>query len=277
MGVPAVDGQVREFLSCAPGFCSSAAVSVACVDVEYRVPCDSLTPSATRPAGRPGDAGSKTRGTAGVCSDLAPGGEGLVGAPSQSAGTPHGPSADAVAESAWPLLRCRSILEQQAVPALDPGLHKSLLRLHDLRRSSHHQNDACSGGRHASAPVFASALQCHLLCYDIAHTWAGSLGVVGHGAARDTDHPLLVGYQVRRGSCVVTKATCQGPAQRKQPAVQEDHLEFARGAVRLSRCTPFQPVAVPKTVTFYLLCPLALVEEARLFLQVLSALPPTPG
>lgn len=94
------------------------------------------------------------------------------------------------------------------------------------------------------------------------------MGVVDQGAARDSDHPVLVGYQVRRGWCVVPQARCQSPAQASNLAAQEDLLEVARGAVSLSGCTPFQPMAVPKTVAYNVLCPLALVEEARQFLQV---------
>ena len=59
------------------------------------------------------------------------------------------------------------------------------------------------------------------------------------------------------------------PDATRDVAAQEDLLEVARGAVNLSGCIPLQPMAVPKTVAFYLLCPHALVEEARLFLQVL--------
>ena len=154
MGDPAVKGQVRDFLSCAPAFCSTAAVSVASVDVEYGVPCASLPFSGTRTAGQPGDASrADTRGGAGACSDLRREGEGLPGTHSGPAATWQAPSADAVPEGAWPLLHCRSILEQQAVPALDPGLHSSLLRLQDLRRLNEHQDDACTGGQHASAQV----------------------------------------------------------------------------------------------------------------------------
>ena len=94
------------------------------------------------------------------------------------------------------------------------------------------------------------------------------MGVVDQGAARHTNHPVLVGYQVRCAWCVVPQATCQSPAQASNLAAQEDLLEVARGAVSLSVCTPFQPVAEPKTVAYSVLCPLALVEEARQFLQV---------
>ena len=150
MGVPACQGQLREFLSCAPGFRSSAAVSVACVDVEYRVPCASLAPGAARPAGRPGDAsGAKARASAGACSDLRGEGQGHPGAPSESAATWQASPADTEPVGAWPLLRCRSMLEQQAIPALDPGLRNSLLRLHDVRHLSQHQDDACPGSQHA--------------------------------------------------------------------------------------------------------------------------------
>ena len=163
MGVPARQGQLREFLSCAPGFSSSAAVTVACVDVEYRVPCAYLAPGATSPAGRPGDAsGAEARASAGACSDLRGEGQGHPGAPGESAATWQASPADTESVGAWPPLRCRSMLEQQAIPALDPGLRNSLLRLHDLRRLSQHQDDACPGSHHASAPVFASALQSRL-------------------------------------------------------------------------------------------------------------------
>lgn len=163
MGVPACQGQVREFLSCAPGFSSSAAVSVACVDVEYRVPGASLAPDATRPAGRPGDAsGAETRASAGACSDLRGEGQGHPGVPSESTATWQASPAATVSEGAWSPLRCCSVLEQQAIPALDPGLSNSLLRLHDLRRLSQHQDGACPGGQHASAPVFVNAPQSRL-------------------------------------------------------------------------------------------------------------------
>ena len=94
------------------------------------------------------------------------------------------------------------------------------------------------------------------------------MGVVDQGTARHTIHPVLVGYQVRWAWSVVLQATCQSPAPASSLAAQEDLLEVARGAVSLSGCHPFQPVAEPKTVTYSVLCPLALVEEARQFLQV---------
>ena len=100
------------------------------------------------------------------------------------------------------------------------------------------------------------------------------MGVVDQGPARHTDHPVLVGYQVRWAWCVVPQATCQSPAQASNLAAQEDLLEVARGAVSLSGCAPFLPVAVPKTVAYSVLCPPALVEEARQFLQVPPAVSP---
>ena len=152
MGVRECQGQLREFLSCAPGFSSSAAVSVACVDVEYRVPCTYLAPGATKPAGRPGETvGAEARASAGACSDLHVGGQGQPGAPSESAATWQALRADTESVGAWPPLHCRSMLEQQAIPALDPGLRNSLLRLHDLRRLSQHQDDACPGSQLATS------------------------------------------------------------------------------------------------------------------------------
>ena len=50
--------------------------------------------------------------------------------------------------------------------------------------------------------------------------------------------------------------------------MQEDLLEVAPSALHLSAKAPFQPVASSKAVTFHLLCPHGLLDEARLFLQV---------
>jgi len=50
--------------------------------------------------------------------------------------------------------------------------------------------------------------------------------------------------------------------------VQEDWLEVTPSALNLSAKAPFQPIASSKAVTFHLLCPHGLLDEARLFLQV---------
>ena len=49
---------------------------------------------------------------------------------------------------------------------------------------------------------------------------------------------------------------------------QDDWLEVAPQALPLAEQAPFQPAAAPRAVTFAALCPSALLDEARLFLQV---------
>ncbi|KAK9842208.1 hypothetical protein WJX81_000598 [Elliptochloris bilobata] len=76
--------------------------------------------------------------------------------------------------------------------------------------------------------------------------WLDTSAVTAGGnrqaAGGNTNRALLVGYQ-------------------------EDFLEIAARVVGLSVRAPFQPVAAPKAVSFYLLCPHSLVDEALLFLK----------
>lgn len=144
MSLIGCSGQVREYVHCAPSFSSIASVTLGNVGAVYIVP-EALT---ERPAfEQPGDskhADSSASAWAEHASNFLR--QRLhKGAQRQA---PADVCSITASLAAWLTPCYRRMLEEQAAPAMDPGLHACLLRAQKLRGLEQHWRDTGAGDMH---------------------------------------------------------------------------------------------------------------------------------